>query len=100
MLVSWGTGRRGPIAPEAGTGTFRTVELSAPVIVDRKKLTSTTVVRVNSRHGDGGGLGILGLEVVVHRTAADRAVRGCDQHVLGLIRRLNRIDGGVDCLRN
>ena len=35
MLLNWGTGRRGPMAPEPGTGTFSTVELSAPTIADR-----------------------------------------------------------------
>src|ERR1700687_5967144 len=34
MLASWGNGRRGSIGPGPGKGTFRIVELSAPVIAD------------------------------------------------------------------
>ena len=49
MLASCGTGRRGPIAPGPGSGTLRTVELSAPTIAERRKLTSTIVVGVSWR---------------------------------------------------
>ncbi len=43
MFASCGTGRRGPIAPGPGSGTLRTVELSAPTIAERRKLTSIIV---------------------------------------------------------
>ena len=49
MFANSGMGRRGPMGPGPGSGTFRTVELSAPTIAERRKLTSITVFGVISR---------------------------------------------------
>ena len=52
MFASCGPGRRGPMAPGPGVGTFSTVELSAPTIADRRKLASIIVVGVSWRCTD------------------------------------------------
>ena len=94
MLANCGTGRRGPIGPGPGSGTLRTVELSAPTIAERRKLTSTIVVEVSWRWTrDGIVLRVLRPEILVHRVAADGAVGRRQQHggrVLGRLHGVGR----------
>ena len=75
MLLSAGIGRRAAIAPGPGSGTLSTVELSAPTTSERRYDDLEQRARAELvLERDGPVLRVLGLEVVVHRVAADRAV--------------------------